>query len=842
MTILSKKPTAWLLCLIMLLTSIQGMFVNVSAAAVTPESGNIYYIKNKNSGLYLTVENDSSEDGAKVVQSTGTGSLGQRWILKKNNNGSYRLHPATDMTGGISLDVAYGSSSNGTAIQIYTNNFQSAQNFGIVSSGDGYAITTEVSSHSSCLDVSGASKASGTQVIQYVNKSSANQIWYFEQAPWPSSSSSGSESSSSDSSSSADEKNLLADGWYYIKNVNSQKYVEVANANDSNGANVQQYQGNGHPCQRWYLTNLGDNYITLKNGMAGGKMLDVAYGSDTDGANIQIYDANGLAPQTFKLIEVSDGYYAMLTKCSNETKAVDVYGWSTENGGNINQWTYNGGACQQFRFEAIPDSSGSSSSSSSSGSSSSSNTTDKTEAIDSSYPTQLMTFVNTYDGKYVTGGSSNNSNVSSDGTSQKANRWKISRVGNDSFRIINSQTGYALAPSGNNAYNGAAVITTGISDTSAQYWSITPTKSDKNSNSLNYKIVNKANTNLALTLSGNSYTLSSYSGSSSQQFRFNSYGIEGFGGYCKDMDGNEKASTIGGVLGEVVYVSDISSLQNYAAGSTPYTIVIKGNISANTLTKVNVGKNKTFIGSYANNSLTNIHFRNISSSGNNIYKNITFKHYDSINENDDIQMYISNGSNFWLDHCTFQGHDLTSNTSLHETDVDKFLYVGLDADFVSVTGCIFMGHKYGLILGYPQEDGMGKYDGYPHMTICNNYFYNVLTRAPGLMRYGYFHCYNNFIYDFHLGYTPYTGCNIYSEKNYFDAGSHKGAVVDDKGVGGFTDTGSVLSSSVSSLATGATYWRPSNNYSYDTRSAADAKAWCQKYTGAQSSSIVYAID
>ena len=56
---------------------------------------------------------------------------------------------------------------------------------------------------------------------------------------------------------------------------------------------------------------------------------------------------------------------------------------------------------------------------------------------------------------------------------------------------------------------------------------------------------------------------------------------------------------------------------------------------------------------------------------------------------------------------------------------------------------------------------------------------------------------DNFIYDFHLGYTPYTGCNIYSEKNYFDAGSHKGAVVDDKGVGGFTDTGSVLSSSVS---------------------------------------------
>ena len=29
--------------------------LEVHAAAVTPETGNIYYIKNKNSGLYLTV-------------------------------------------------------------------------------------------------------------------------------------------------------------------------------------------------------------------------------------------------------------------------------------------------------------------------------------------------------------------------------------------------------------------------------------------------------------------------------------------------------------------------------------------------------------------------------------------------------------------------------------------------------------------------------------------------------------------------------------------------------------------------------------------------------------------
>ncbi|MBE5931350.1 MAG: pectate lyase [Lachnospiraceae bacterium] len=303
------------------------------------------------------------------------------------------------------------------------------------------------------------------------------------------------------------------------------------------------------------------------------------------------------------------------------------------------------------------------------------------------------------------------------------------------------------------------------------------------------------------------------------------------------MSGGTKASVTGGLFGKTVYVSDFNSLSSYCSGNTAYTIVITGNISKSDLSKISVGKNKTIIGSFGANTLNNVHFRCTSNSGNVIFKNITFKHDASKNQNDDIQMYITSGNNFWIDHCTFAGHSSTTSS-----DVDKLMYVGLKADYVSVTGCIFMGHKYGLILGYPEEDGVGTYNGYPRMTICNNYFYNVLTRAPGLMRYGYFHCYNNFVYGFNLGYTPYTGANIYAEKNYFDKGDYKGAVVDDKGVGGYTEVNSVLSSSVSNLATGGTSFRPSNNYHYDTRSASDAKAWCQRHTGVQSSAIVYAID
>jgi pectate lyase len=476
---------------------------------------------------------------------------------------------------------------------------------------------------------------------------------------------------------------------------------------------------------------------------------------------------------------------------------------------------------------------------STSGSTSGSTTGATSTAINGDgYPDQLMQFVSTSDGKYLTASSTAaNANIISSQTSSTSNKWKIVKKGSDYYQIVNEASGYVLAPSGNNVSSGNKVVVTSNSGNTASYWKVVSVKTDCNSDALNYKVVNYNNTNLALTLSGTSYVLNTYSGSSTQCFRFNAYGAEGFAGYCKNMSNKEKASITGGVLGDVVYVTSISELQNYASGSTPYTIVIKGNLSASSITKVTVGKNKTFVGSFSNHTLNNVHFRAISSSGNVIFKNITFSHSGNLNANDDIQVYISNGNNFWLDHCTWTGH-----SSLTSSDVDKHLYVGLKADYITVTGCKFMNHEYGLILGYPEDDGLGTYSGYPQMTIANNYFTGVLTRAPGLMRYGYFHCYNNYVYDFNLGYTPYTGVNIYSEKNCFEKGSHTGAVVDDHGVGAFTDSGSILSYSITNLKTGPSSFRPINNYGYATRSASDAKTWCLNCCGSQSSKLTYAID
>ncbi len=146
---------------------------------------------------------------------------------------------------------------------------------------------------------------------------------------------------------------IIPNGWYYIKNINSQLYLEVKDGNDKDGANVQQWTGNGADCQKWYVSNVGSNYITLKSGMKSGRMLDTADGGTANGTNIRIWKANNLDPQKFKVVKSSNGAVCLKTKCSKNKQAIDVYNWSKKAGGNIDTWEYNGLACQQFKFEAV---------------------------------------------------------------------------------------------------------------------------------------------------------------------------------------------------------------------------------------------------------------------------------------------------------------------------------------------------------------------------------------------------------------------------------------------------------------------------------------------------------
>ena len=145
----------------------------------------------------------------------------------------------------------------------------------------------------------------------------------------------------------------LKDGWYYIKNVNAQKYLTVAGNTGKAAQNVELRTGSGIDGQKWYLKNIGNGYVTLKSAL-GNFMLDIANAKNTDGANIQIYNSHSGTAQQFMLKTTSvNNAYVIATKCSNLTKVLDDYEFSKADGTNVCQWTYGGKENQQWILETV---------------------------------------------------------------------------------------------------------------------------------------------------------------------------------------------------------------------------------------------------------------------------------------------------------------------------------------------------------------------------------------------------------------------------------------------------------------------------------------------------------
>ena len=322
------------------------------------------------------------------------------------------------------------------------------------------------------------------------------------------------------------------------------------------------------------------------------------------------------------------------------------------------------------------------------------------------------------------------------------------------------------------------------------------------------------------------------------------------GSHCR-----EKACNLGGALGRVIQVGSFDELKAACTSSEACTIVITKNISKTGSytkdgngryrfadAKIYVNPNKTIIGSYSAHSLYNVFFQtfgeNYGPGHDLIFRNIEISHDKELNS-DNIWEFAY-GSNYWIDHITFVGHDKVNGASTKTDDWDKFLNFKGNTDFITISDCKFGLHEYGVLLGYPTDDQAtyDQYNGHPCVTLANNYYRDCITRAPGLMRYGYFHSLNNYVVNFDMGYTIYTACKLYSESNYFDAGTGKGSVVNDtvsandissKYKGAYTDSGSKLVNSRYSLSgktASACTWRPGTNYTYTAFSADQSKNYC----------------
>ncbi len=489
-----------------------------------------------------------------------------------------------------------------------------------------------------------------------------------------------------------------------------------------------------------------------------------------------------------------------------------------------------------------------------------------TNAASVDYPTQFMNIATKDNSKVLT----ENGITDGSGLSVKAlggdhaAMWRFDRVGSNStgtfFKITNGESGRLITPNNYDVSTGTNVIMYGSESHQCQHWFVVPVEKDRLGNDLYYKIVNYSNPNLALTQSSKGMSLQNFIGDDSQLWILNCDGLQGFAGYCfDDNTKNIKASNIGGLFGEVVEVTTFADLKKYAESDVPYTIIVKENISVTNLSmdnqnhyycpdgRIYVRSNKTIVGSYGKHTLNNVQFCTSTNKGvgnNIIIRNFEMKHDQKSNGNDSIVVYFGSGQNLWVDHVTFVGHSAVNTQGENVPDWDKFLACCYDADYCTVSDCSFGLHEYGLILGYPDdtEDSYRNKNNFPRMSLISNKFTDTLTRAPGLMRYGFFHSLNNYVYNFSMAYTVHSDCKLFAENCYYDGASTKGNVVCDWNQvtypGAFADSGSkgvnCRRLTIEGNAKVCT-WRPASNYSYISLTADEAKNYCSTYSGCKSS-------
>lgn len=145
---------------------------------------------------------------------------------------------------------------------------------------------------------------------------------------------------------------LLSGVPYYITNKNSGLSLDITDGKSEDGTNIQQWDFNKLWTQQWRLVAVDDEYFRIVSLGDESKCIAVASDTAADATNAELQTYTGINNQLFKLVK-NGNYYGIVSKCSDGKSGLDVFEWSTEIGGNINQFAYNGYDCQLWKIEPV---------------------------------------------------------------------------------------------------------------------------------------------------------------------------------------------------------------------------------------------------------------------------------------------------------------------------------------------------------------------------------------------------------------------------------------------------------------------------------------------------------
>lgn len=297
----------------------------------------VYKIGNaQNSNYVLDIASGSKNNGANVQLYLSNGTTAQSFTVSHDAQGYVTF---TNVNSGKALDVSGGKVANYSNIQQYNSNGTKSQKWIVKKSNSGYTIISALDSNY-VLDLSGGKVVNSRNIQIYQGNGSTAQQWTFEKNI--------TERERLDEMATQN-KNMMDDGVYYIKNRDVKFALDVSGGSAYSGANVQLYSLNKTDAQKWLVSHDSKGYVSFKNVNSG--MYLTATGSSNNSNVNQQSQSNGYNQKW--IIAFDSSQNIKLVSGLNSKLVIDVSGGKIQNGSNIQLYTSNNSAAQKWVFEYI---------------------------------------------------------------------------------------------------------------------------------------------------------------------------------------------------------------------------------------------------------------------------------------------------------------------------------------------------------------------------------------------------------------------------------------------------------------------------------------------------------
>ena len=146
---------------------------------------------------------------------------------------------------------------------------------------------------------------------------------------------------------------IVSGAYYFIRSVNSGKYMDVTNFG-GNTTSVTQHGLNGGTNQRWRVVYHAEGWYSLAPAHNLNLRLDVPGGNRVNGQDLWVYNSNNTSTQRWRIIPNGDGSYRLMPMCAqHENMVIDVDSASQSNGAALQLWTWDGVSPQmKWTFES----------------------------------------------------------------------------------------------------------------------------------------------------------------------------------------------------------------------------------------------------------------------------------------------------------------------------------------------------------------------------------------------------------------------------------------------------------------------------------------------------------